>query len=140
MQPISVSGLGLVILMAGIVVARGAQHSADTLGQVKARVQAKQAVLIDVWERGEWNRGHLEGALLIPLSVLFEWQRDGINPAQRAQLDRAIPRGTILYCHCASGGRAISAGEILRGLGYDARPLREGYRDLLAAGFPQSQK
>ncbi|MGC8639838.1 MAG: rhodanese-like domain-containing protein [Isosphaeraceae bacterium] len=140
MQPISVTGLGLVILLAGIVVAQGAQQSSDTLGQVKARVRAKQAVLIDVRERGEWDRGHLQGAFLMPLSVLFEWQRDGISPAQRAQLDKAIPHGTILYCHCASGGRAISAGEILRGLGYDARALREGYRDLLAAGFPRSQK
>ena len=97
-------------------------------------------MLIDVREKAEWNRGHLEGALLIPLSVLMEWQRDGIKPAQRAQLEKAIPKGTILYCHCASGGRSVPAGEILRELGFDARALREGYRDLLAAGFPKSQK
>lgn len=140
MQPISVTGLGLVLLLLGVVTVRAAQHSTDSLKQVQTRVQAKQAVLVDVRERAEWKRGHLDGALLIPFSVLLEWQRDGIKPAQRAQLDKAIPKGTILYCHCASGGRSVPAGEILRDLGFDARALQDGYRDLLAAGFTKSQK
>ncbi len=139
MQTISVAGLGSVMLMVGVVAVRGAQHSPDSLKQVKARVRAKQAVLIDVREQAEWNQGHLEGAMLIPLSVLMEWRRDGITPAQRAQLDKAIAKGTVLYCHCASGGRSVPAAEILRDLGYDARALREGYRDLLDAGFPRSR-
>jgi phage shock protein E len=140
MRTMGGAGLGIVLLMAGVALVRGAQHSTDTLEQVKARLQEKKAMLIDVREKGEWNRGHLEGARLISLSSLMEWERDGLNPAQRAQLEKAIPKGTILYCHCASGGRSVPAGEALRKIGFDARALREGYRDLLAAGFPKSAK
>ncbi len=128
------------ILVLGVLAARAAQHTTDTLEQVKSRIKEKKAVLIDVREQAEWNRGHLQGALLIPLSELTVWERDGIPPARRAEVDKAIPKGAILYCHCAAGGRSVPAGEVLRRLGFDARPLREGYRDLLGAGFPKSQK
>lgn len=140
MRALEYGGPAIVVLVLGIVTARGAQHTTDSVAQVKARVHDKTAVLIDVREKAEWNQGHLEGALLVPLSELTEWDRDGIPPAERARLDKAIPKGAILYCHCRSGGRAVPAGEILRRLGFDARPLREGYRDLLDAGFPKSKK
>ena len=140
MRTLELGGFGIVVLVMGVVAARGAQHSTDTLGEVKVRLQEKKALLIDVREKAEWMRGHLEGALLIPLSVLIEWQRDGLKADQRAWLEKAIPRRTILYCHCASGGRSVPAGKILSEFGFDARALREGYRDLLAAGLPRSQK
>ena len=32
----------------------------------------------------------------------------------------------------------MPAGEVLAELGYDARPLRQGYQSLIQAGFPQA--
>ena len=92
-------------------------------------------------ELREWNKGHLKNAVLLPLSKLSEWERDGISDAEKAKLARSLPRGSVVYCHCASGGRSLPGAEALKKLGYDARPLKTGYRDLVEAGFvPDSNK
>ncbi len=44
-------------------------------------------------------------------------------------------RGKTVYVHCQSGGRCPIAADVLSKLGYDARPLKQGYEDLLKAGF-----
>ncbi len=111
-------------------------HTTEPLVQVKAKVEAKKAILVDVRESREWDRGHVRGAVFLPLSQLSEWERDGVGEADRATLARSLPKGTVVYCHCAAGGRALSGAEVLRKLGYDARPLKPGYRDLVEAGFP----
>ena len=129
---------GVLVLV--VMALAGEGFTTDPLDQVRARVAARRAVLVDVREQYEWNEGHLAGALLIPLSRLAEWERSGIGKAEAEWLTRAIPRGTTLYCHCALGGRAATAAEILRGLRYDARALRQGYEELLRAGFPKSTR
>jgi rhodanese-related sulfurtransferase len=49
-----------------------------------------------------------------------------------------LPKEKVIYCHCRSGGRCLTAAEILKKLGYDVRPLKPGYRDLVEAGFPRN--
>ena len=56
---------------------------------------------------------------------------------EKAKLLKDLPKGSVVYCHCASGHRCLSGGEALRNLGYDARPLKPGYRALVKAGFPR---
>jgi rhodanese-related sulfurtransferase len=85
----------------------------------------KGALLLDVREQREWDEGHVDGAILFPLSRL----RAGKLPG------RTLPSGKILYVHCRSGGRARIAAAILRKQGYDARPLRAGFAELARAGF-----
>lgn len=128
---------GAGLLLAATALA-GDGFTEDTLDQVKARVGARRAVLVDVREQREWDQGHLAGAVLIPLSRLAAWERDGIGKADSEWLARTLPKGSTLYCHCAFGGRAVPASEVLRGLKYDARPLRQGYEQLLGAGFPKA--
>ena len=41
--------------------ARDAGHTTDSLAQIKQNVDAKKAVLVDVREPAEWDRGHLKG-------------------------------------------------------------------------------
>jgi rhodanese-related sulfurtransferase len=84
-------------------------------------------LLVDVREKHEWDAGHLEGALLLPLSRL--------RLASAGQLRRKLPRKKILYVHCRSGGRAIMAASLLRRHGYDARSLQAGFEALRQAGF-----
>lgn len=84
-------------------------------------------VLVDVREPREWAAGHVDGALLLPLS----WLRR----ASAARLSRKLPRKKIVYVHCRSGGRALTAAGLLRKQGYDARPLKAGFEVLRKAGF-----
>jgi rhodanese-related sulfurtransferase len=61
--------------------------------------------VVDVRSAGEWRRGHLEGALHLPVDDL------------RAGLAR-LPRDRRLVLHCRSGFRAHLALRTLRGHGY----------------------
>ncbi|MEZ5941302.1 MAG: rhodanese-like domain-containing protein [Planctomycetaceae bacterium] len=106
-------------------------HTTDTLEQVKQRLAQNEAVLIDVREQDEWDEGHLAAATLVPLSEL----KAGANGDALA--DR-VPKDRIVYCHCRSGGRVLPASGILQQLGYDIRPLKAGYVDLVNAGFEKA--
>ena len=77
-------------------------------------------------ERPEWDEGHLRAARLLPLSVL--------KGASAEDVEKAVPKG-VVYLHCRSGARALTAARILKGLGYDARPLKPGFEELRRAGF-----
>lgn len=65
-------------------------------------------LLVDVREAAEWQTGHIEGAVNIPLSQLRQSQALSAELTSGARV--------ILYCH--SGARSEVAGEILmeRGL------------------------
>jgi rhodanese-related sulfurtransferase len=117
----------------GVAAARqdGTGHTKDTLEDVKAAIARKAAVLVDVREQGEWDAGHLESALFLPLSGLREERG-------KEKLLETLPKKTILYAFCRSGKRALSAAEILKKAGYDVRPLKQGFDELLRSGFPRS--
>jgi phage shock protein E len=107
------------------------EHTTDSLATVKGALLAQKAVLIDVREQQEWNQGHLRDAKLLPLSNLKKESSAGRE---------ILPKDKAIYLHCRSGGRCLQAAEILRKEGYDVRALKEGYMDLLQAGFPKAEK
>ena len=78
------------------------------------------------------HQGHLEAAVLVPLSKL---KKESDSKDFVEQLAQTLPQDKIIYCHCRSGGRALVATSILQKMGYDVRPLKAGYADLLKAGF-----
>ena len=108
-------------------------HTKDTTDDVKKALKDKKAVLLDVRERKEWDEGHLKDAALLPLTKLNKG-------ATKEELDKLIPKGSIVYLHCKAGGRCLTAAEVLKKHGYDARPLKDGYESLLKAGFPKADK
>lgn len=110
-----------------------AEPTQDSLNTVKQRIDQDKAVLVDVRETREWNSGHVAGAVLLPLSEL----RKGITADE---LNKRIPKDLIIYTHCAVGVRSCTAADILVKHGYDVRPLKPGYKDLLAAGFKKAEK
>ena len=116
--------------------AEGAEHTKDSLDKVKEGLSQKKAVLVDVREQNEWDEGHLAGATLVPLSQLNEKAK---SKEFAAQLSKDLPKDKIVYCHCRAGKRALAAGDILKELGYDVRPLKAGYQELIEAGFPQAK-
>jgi hypothetical protein len=40
----------------------------------------------------------------------------------------------------SAGRRSLEAADILKNFGYDVRPLKPGYRDLIKAGFESDRK
>ena len=131
-------GLSVGMLAANAVAAerdrRGElEHTRDSLALVKARVARKQAVLVDVRGDIEWQAGHIQGAVYLP------W-RDPQDRLNEVELRAKLPVGTIVYTYCAVGYRALRAGSIIARFGYDVRPLKPGYEELVRAGFPNEVK
>ena len=106
-------------------------HTKDTLADVKKNVEAGKAVIVDVRELSETNAGRLKGAILLPQSKLKV-------ESELAALLKSLPKGKVIYTHCKAGGRAVTCGEILKKQGYDVRPLKPGYEDLIKAGFEKA--
>ena len=109
----------------------GVRHTRDPLATVKQSVAEKRAVLVDVREVSEWDNGHLKDALLLPLSRI----RAGISADE---LMRLLPKDQPIYLHCGAGGRCLLAASSLRKHGYDLRPLKPGFEELIQGGFSRA--
>lgn len=93
------------------------------LPTVDAASVPADAVLLDVREPGEWDAGHAEGALHIPM---------GQVPARRGELP---PQGR-LYVVCRSGARSARVVQYLLAEGRDAVNVDGGMHAWEAAGRP----
>ena len=112
------------------------KHTTDSFEQIQNRIAKNEAVLVDVREKFEWEDGHIQSAIFLPLSDLEEWESD---KSYVLNLAKKISKDKIIYCHCVSGGRVMPASAILQKIGYDVRPLKPGYKDLLKAGFEKAK-
>lgn len=136
MRVIACAALCVMVTLSAPV-AWAAGHSTDSLEQVQASVAQKKAILLDVREKREWDAGHLADAKFFPLSEL---KKAATDPAAAKKLSDQLPKDKVIYCHCGSGVRVLAVGKILSDLGYDIRPLKDGYSDLIEAGFPAAPK
>jgi phage shock protein E len=107
-------------------------HTKDTLATVKENVKAGKAQIVDVREQAEWNDGHVAGAIHLPKSQLD-------NKAKVAELVKKLDKNKIIYTHCKAGGRALACGELLKKEGFDVRPLKPGFSQLIEAGFEKGK-
>ncbi len=78
--------------------------------------------LLDVREKQEWDAGHVEGAIHVPLSLL---------PLRIGE----VPAGQVLVV-CKVGGRSAQAVSYLSQQGYDAVNLAGGMLAWEGAGRP----
>lgn len=94
------------------------------------------SVLIDVREPGEFQDGHLPGAINLPRGVL-EFQVDG-HPAMACATAPALAdRGRPVLLYCRSGGRAALAAQSLAAMGFsDVRSIAGGIQAWVEAGLP----
>ena len=121
------------ILLAFVAPVWSAEPTKDSLQVVKQNITAGKAVLVDVRELEEWNDGHLAAAALLPLSRIER----GVTAEQ---LTKLAPGEKIVYLHCAYGSRCLDAAAYLKKTGRDVRPLKQGYDELLQAGFRPANK
>jgi rhodanese-related sulfurtransferase len=105
------------------------EFTEDTLEVVKQNVAEKKAVLVDVRSQEEWNQGHIEGSIFMPITSL---QKHSFDPEKVA---KALPEDKILYTFCVVGVRARAAAKVLKQEGYEVRALKPGYEELVEAGF-----
>jgi phage shock protein E len=106
-------------------------HTKDPLSTVKDNVEAGKAVIVDVREDREWKAGHVKGAIHLPKSKL---------ESNLAELVKKLDKDKVIYTHCGAGRRALACGELLKKEGFDVRPLKSGYEQLIEAGFESEEK
>lgn len=91
--------------------------------QLHGLLGRKTVQVVDVRAPDEWRRGHLPGAIHIPLAAL---------PERVGELDASVP----IVLHCKGGGRSSIAASFLqsKGLG-SVSNLAGGYEAWVAEGF-----
>ena len=100
-----------LFLMAIGVSACSMASAADTVTGTQAHeLVSAGATLVDVRSDGEWQSGHLEGAVHIPVNEIA---------ARMSEL----PQGHPVVVYCASGMRSAQAAGVLRSAGYEVRDL-----------------
>jgi rhodanese-related sulfurtransferase len=98
-----------------------------TLEAARERLaQNPQAILLDVREDKEWEKGHAVRALHLGKGVL---ERD---------LEEMIPnRQTEILMYCGGGYRSVLTCEVAQRMGYgNVFSIQGGYRAILAANWP----
>jgi hydroxyacylglutathione hydrolase len=97
--------------------------SAELAERLEGAAESPVTVL-DVRERGEWEAGHIAGAVNVPLGHLTD---------RIAELDRDRP----LVLHCQSGGRSSIAASVLRAQGFNnVINLSDGFTGWQRRGLP----
>ena len=87
------------------------------------REKSEEVVILDVRTPGEYQSGHVKGAMNVDYYADFE-----------AEVQK-LPKDKIYLLHCASGRRSGEATAIMRRLGYKAYNMG-GFDAVKSAGFP----
>jgi phage shock protein E len=110
-----------------------AEFTKDSLETVHKNIADEKAVLVDVRSQEEWDAGHLEGSIFLPVTSLRKHSFDAKKVA------KTLPKKKIAYTFCVVGMRAKQAATILEQHGYAVRALKPGYEELLKAGFKKDE-
>ncbi len=100
-----------------------------TIDEARARLKANpQAVLVDVREDAEWQKGHAVEAVHLGKGVL-ERDIEAMFPDLKREL--------IMYC--GGGYRSVLTAEMAQRMGYrNVYSLKGGYKGLVQAGWPMA--
>lgn len=114
----------LLLLLTGCGTAK--QESASMGYQQIKAVEAKEMmeevddfIILDVREQEEYDEGHIQGAILLPVGMIDEDTAMGVIPA----------KDTVVLVYCRSGNRSKTAAAALAELGYTQVYEFGGIRD-----------
>jgi rhodanese-related sulfurtransferase len=98
---------------------------ADTVSVTEAaELFSAGSFLLDVRESSEWEAGHIDGAVLIPLAELSTRMTE-------------VPKDKTVLIICRSGNRSAQARDQLRAAGYtQVTSVDGGMNAWIAAGLP----
>jgi molybdopterin/thiamine biosynthesis adenylyltransferase/rhodanese-related sulfurtransferase len=94
--------------------------------QAEELIASDSPAIVDVREQGEWDEGHLPGAVHVPRGNL------------ESRIEGAVPdRSRSVVVYCSSGNRSAFAAKTLEELGYDnVLSLAGGFTDWKRNGLP----
>ena len=105
-----------------------------TAAQAKKELdQGQAALLLDVREPAEWDKGHIPGAVPAPRGML-EWYADPTTPYAKPEI--TTNRDARIIVQCASGGRSMLAAETLKKMGYNVVNMTGGFNEWAKQGLP----
>jgi len=106
-----------------------AQQVNLSVDEFQKAIEQSNIQLLDVRTPGEYQSGHLKGALLA----------DWTNPNEFQTRAKALDKSKPVYTYCLSGGRSGAASEWLRQNGYTAYNLSGGMSAWKRADKPVEQ-
>src|SRR4051795_12527556 len=91
-----------------------------------AKLQNREAVIIDVRDKDEYDEGHIPNALNLSRGTI------------ELDIEEKVPDpNAVVIVHCGGGGRSALAAESLKKMGYkNVRSLAGGFKAWKAAGLP----
>ncbi|TML14378.1 MAG: molybdopterin-synthase adenylyltransferase MoeB [Actinobacteria bacterium] len=95
-------------------------------GRARELIEGGDPLVLDVREQGEWDEGHIPGAVHVPRGHL------------ESRIERTAPDPTRpILVYCSAGNRSAFAAKTLGELGYeDVTSLAGGFTDWKRNGFP----
>jgi rhodanese-related sulfurtransferase len=124
--------IAIALLAASNAERDSVEFTKDSLKVVKQNVDDGKAVMVDVRSQEEWDQGHLDDSLFLPVTMI----RKGKYPAAAT---KTVPKDKVVYTFCVVGMRAKRAAIALGKEGYEVRALKPGYDKLLEAGFKKAE-
>ncbi len=100
-----------------------------SLQDAAVKLQAAEAVIIDVRDKDEWDEGHIAGALHLSRGTI------------ELDIEEKVPDpNAMIICHCGGGGRGALATESLQKMGYkNVRNMAGGFKAWKAIGLPTTK-
>ncbi len=81
---------------------------------IKQNTAKNNMYLLDVREGYEYEQGHLDNAIFLPLSLLQSMPIDVLGQELKSKLNLADDGEQIVLCYCQRGTRSLKATKILR--------------------------
>src|ERR1700730_5169186 len=97
--------------------------------EAAAKLQNREAVVIDVRDKDEWDEEHIPHAIHLSRGTI------------ELDIEEKVPDpNAVVICHCGGGGRSALATESLQKMGYkNVRSMAGGLKAWKAAGLPTTR-
>ena len=94
-----------------------------------AKLNSREAVIVDVRDKDEWDEGHIPGAMHMSRGTI------------ELDIEEKVPDpNAVVICHCGGGGRSALAADSLQKMGYkNVRSMAGGLKAWKAAGLPTTK-